>query len=95
MAQLIDWARSLATDAIDTIHVRDWLQVLLVSQQIRLSTARQERCRIIQICSAPQVALSGSIAAQNGGYTRGSWEQVDHNAWSIHRRCRSSAAVIR
>jgi len=24
MAQLIDWARSLATDAIDLIHIRDW-----------------------------------------------------------------------
>src|SRR5215472_13955094 len=24
LAQLIDWARSLATDAIDLIHIRDW-----------------------------------------------------------------------
>ena len=30
-----------------------------------------------------------------GGYMRGSWEQVGQSVWSIHRRCRSSAAVIR
>ena len=24
MAQLIGWARSLAPDAIDLIHIRDW-----------------------------------------------------------------------